>query len=50
MVLPSAFADPYVLPFLTAPSSNGYYNKSLWSWGGGVLSYARSADAPQRDD
>jgi len=37
MVLPSAFADPYVLPFLPSPSSNGYYNKSLWSWGGGVL-------------
>ena len=28
---------PYLLPFLPAPSSNGFRNESLWSWGGGVL-------------
>ena len=30
-------SSPYLLPFLPAPSSNGFRNESLWSWGGGVL-------------
>lgn len=30
-------APPFTLRFLPAPSSNGFRNASLWSWGGGAL-------------